>query len=71
MSALDKMKNNIERMTGKTKEKVGEAVGNDRLKAEGKNDQAKGDLKDAGEKVKDAGTAVKESGVKIKDAIKH
>jgi uncharacterized protein YjbJ (UPF0337 family) len=36
------------------KEKVGEATGNDRLRAKGKTDQAKGNLKQAGEKVKDA-----------------
>ena len=39
---------------GKAKEKVGDATGNKDLQAEGKKDQSKADLKQAGEKVKDA-----------------
>ena len=53
MSALDKAKNKLEELSGKGKEQVGEATGNDDLKAEGQTDQAKGNLKQAGEKVKD------------------
>jgi uncharacterized protein YjbJ (UPF0337 family) len=53
MSALDKAKNKIEELGGKGKEHVGEATGDDNLKAEGQADQAKGNLKQAGEKIKD------------------
>ncbi|MDQ2837363.1 MAG: CsbD family protein [Actinomycetota bacterium] len=54
MSALDKAKNKAEEVTGKAKEKVGQATGDDKLEAEGNVDQTKGNLKQAGEKVKDA-----------------
>lgn len=54
MSALDKAKNAVEDVTGKAKEAVGSATGDQETKNEGKGDQAKSDLKDAGEKVKDA-----------------
>ena len=54
MSALDKAKNKAEEMTGKAKEKAGQATGDERLEAEGNVDQTKGNLKQAGEKVKDA-----------------
>jgi uncharacterized protein YjbJ (UPF0337 family) len=54
MSALDKAKNAIEDVSGKAKEAVGSATGDKSTENEGKGDQAKSDLKDAGEKVKDA-----------------
>ncbi|MFJ6158806.1 CsbD family protein [Pseudarthrobacter sp. NPDC092184] len=54
MGLDDKIGNAAEKLGGKGKEAAGEATGDDRLKAEGQNDQAKGDLKQAGEKVKDA-----------------
>jgi uncharacterized protein YjbJ (UPF0337 family) len=54
MSALDKAKNAVEDVTGKAKETVGKATGDKSTENEGKGDQAKSDLKDAGEKVKDA-----------------
>ncbi|WP_407343225.1 CsbD family protein [Pengzhenrongella phosphoraccumulans] len=54
MSATDKIKNATEDLTGHAKEAVGNATGNDRLSAEGRADQAKADLKKAGENVKDA-----------------
>lgn len=53
MSALDKAKNTLEDLAGQAKEKIGEATGNDKLQAEGKTDQASGNLKQAGEHVKD------------------
>jgi uncharacterized protein YjbJ (UPF0337 family) len=53
MSAADKVKNTAETAKGKVKEGVGKATGNESLEAEGHADQAKGDLKNAGEKVKD------------------
>ncbi|MGW2354184.1 CsbD family protein [Actinacidiphila glaucinigra] len=40
---------------GKAKETIGEAVGNERLTAKGRAEQAKGDAHEAKEKVKDVG----------------
>jgi len=54
LSALDKAKNKAEEVGGMAKERTGEATGDDSLRAEGEADQAKGNLKQAGEKVKDA-----------------
>ena len=53
VSAMDKLTNKAEELLGKGKEQAGDATGNDDLKAEGQADQAKSDLKQAGEKVKD------------------
>ena len=53
MSAEDKAKNTAEQATGKVKETAGKVTGNESLEAEGHGDQAKGNLKQAGEKVKD------------------
>lgn len=44
----------IEDLRGKAKEAVGEATNDEELERQGKADQAKSDLKQAGEKVKDA-----------------
>ena len=54
MSTIDKAKNTTQRAKGKVKEATGAATGNKKLKAKGKADQKKGNLKQAGEKVKDA-----------------
>jgi uncharacterized protein YjbJ (UPF0337 family) len=54
MSAEDKVKNTAETAKGKVKEGLGKATDDKSLEAEGHGDQAKGDLKNAGEKVKDA-----------------
>ncbi|WAH98549.1 CsbD family protein [Arthrobacter sp. MMS18-M83] len=54
MGADDKIQNAGEKLAGKSKETAGKLTGNERLEAEGKTDQAKSDLKAAGEKVKDA-----------------
>jgi uncharacterized protein YjbJ (UPF0337 family) len=54
MSGIDKLNNKGEQLTGEVKEKVGDLTGDNHLKAEGKVDKTKGNLKDAGEKVKDA-----------------
>jgi uncharacterized protein YjbJ (UPF0337 family) len=53
MSAADKFKNKAEELQGKGKEGLGRASGDRELEAEGKGDQASGNLKQAGEKVKD------------------
>jgi uncharacterized protein YjbJ (UPF0337 family) len=54
MSAEDKVKNKIEDLGGRAKESIGKATGDDDTRAEGRADQAKSSLKDAGEQVKDA-----------------
>jgi uncharacterized protein YjbJ (UPF0337 family) len=54
LSALDKAKNKVEEVSGAAKEHAGEATGDESLRTEGQADQAKGNLKQAGEKVKDA-----------------
>ena len=53
MSGIDKMKNKAEELGGKGKEAVGDATDDRDLEAEGHGDQAKGNLKQAGEKIKD------------------
>jgi uncharacterized protein YjbJ (UPF0337 family) len=50
----DKNENRMEDLKGKVKEGVGKATGDEELEAQGKRDQSKADLKQAGEKVKDA-----------------
>ena len=54
MSATDKIKNKIEDVAGKGKEALGNATGDEKTANEGRKDQSKSDLKDAGENVKDA-----------------
>lgn len=54
MTATDKAKNTVEQAKGKAKEAVGSATGDGSLEREGKTDQVKGNLKQAGENVKDA-----------------
>ena len=50
----DKMKNMSEKVTVKIKEGTGKATDDESMEAEGKMDQSKADLKQAGENVKDA-----------------
>ncbi|MGW4121743.1 CsbD family protein [Nocardia sp. NPDC004711] len=54
MSATDKAKNKADQLAGKAKEKFGQATGDKQRENQGKADQVKSNLKDAGEKVKDA-----------------
>lgn len=60
MSNENKISNAAEKATGKIKETVGKVTNNDSLEAEGRFEQAKADVKQAGEKAKDA----------VKDALK-
>jgi uncharacterized protein YjbJ (UPF0337 family) len=59
MGNADKASNKLQDLKGKGKEQVGAAVGNKDLETEGKSDQVKASLKDAGEHVKDAAAEVK------------
>ena len=54
MGLDDKIKNKADDLSGKGKEATGKATDDERLEAEGKNDQTAADIKQAGEKVKDA-----------------
>ena len=54
MGLDDKTANAAQKVGGQSKEAAGNATGDERLQAEGRSDQAKGDLKQAGEKLKDA-----------------
>ena len=53
MSAGDKIQNAAEKAAGKAKEAFGNATNDDSKVAEGRNDQDKANLKQAGENVKD------------------
>jgi uncharacterized protein YjbJ (UPF0337 family) len=55
VSAANKAKDKAQAVKGKVKKRTGKAVGNPVLEGKGKAEQAKGNLKLAGEKVKDAG----------------
>jgi uncharacterized protein YjbJ (UPF0337 family) len=54
MGMDDKLKHSAEGTLGKAKESLGDATDDRELQAEGKKDQSKSDLKQAGDKVKDA-----------------
>jgi uncharacterized protein YjbJ (UPF0337 family) len=54
MGAENKAANKVTEAKGKIKKKVGQAAGDTGLEAEGRAEESKGDLKQAGEKVKDA-----------------
>ena len=54
MGLDDKLKNKTQELTGKAKERVGDWTDDESMQAEGKKDEALGNIKQAGEKVKDA-----------------
>lgn len=54
MSTDDKAKAKTEGAVGKAKEALGKTTGDDSMRREGKAEQSKADLKQAGEKAKDA-----------------
>ncbi len=54
MSGTDKLTNKIEEISGKGKQTVGDATDNRELQAEGKKEESKSSLKQAGENIKDA-----------------
>ena len=53
MSGSDKIDNAAQDAAGKAKEAVGKITDDEKLEAEGKSDQVKADIKQAGEKIKD------------------
>ncbi len=54
MGADDKIENKVDEVKGAAKEHLGKATDDEQMEREGKTDQAKSNLKQAGEKVKDA-----------------
>ena len=54
MGTEDKLENAADEKIGEAKEAMGKATDDESLESEGKLDQTKADLKQAGEKVKDA-----------------
>ncbi|MET9256343.1 CsbD family protein [Streptomyces sp. NPDC048182] len=54
MAGDEKTKAKMEQAKGKAKEAAGRAVGNERMTAEGRAEQSKGDVRQAKEKGKDA-----------------
>ena len=54
MGKDDKLENSADEMVGKGKQALGNATDDDDLAAEGKKDEAKSDVKKAGENIKDA-----------------
>jgi uncharacterized protein YjbJ (UPF0337 family) len=54
MGLDDKVQNSAEKLGGKAKEGLGAATGDRDMEAEGKGDQTKSNLKQAGENIKDA-----------------
>ncbi len=56
MGADEKAENKKDELWGKGKEAIGKATGDEELESQGKLDQTKANLKQAGEKLKDAFT---------------
>ncbi|MFZ2178264.1 MAG: CsbD family protein [Rhodococcus sp. (in: high G+C Gram-positive bacteria)] len=54
MGIVDKAKNAMQHTVGKSRESIGRATGDKELKHVGKADQAKANVKKAGEKIKGA-----------------
>jgi uncharacterized protein YjbJ (UPF0337 family) len=54
MGLGDKVKNKTEEISGKTKKRIGRAIGDRNLEAEGRAGQVKSRIKQTGEKIKDA-----------------
>jgi uncharacterized protein YjbJ (UPF0337 family) len=61
MGLGDKIENKADDLKGKGKEAAGAVTDDNELRAEGKTDQSKASVKDAGEKVKDAAGDVKDA----------
>ena len=58
MGTEDKASNKIDEIKGKAKASIGDATDNRDLEAEGRKDEGKANLKQAGEKIKDAASGV-------------
>lgn len=58
MNADDKFEHKADELKGRAKEGLGDATGNEQWQAEGRADQGKSQIKQAGEKIKDAAKSV-------------
>jgi len=68
---MNRAKNKSQKLAGMAKEAIGKATGDKSTENEGKRDQAKANLKDAGEMVKEAGGKLKEeAGEKVANIFK-
>lgn len=54
MSMSDRFDDKADEVVGRAKARTGDATGNDRLRAEGRSQQARGGLRGAIQKIKDA-----------------
>jgi uncharacterized protein YjbJ (UPF0337 family) len=70
MGKGDKVKNKAQKTKGKTKEKIGDATGSKRLRAEGLADQGRAGIKNAGESAKDTVKDDVNDVKNVKDAVK-
>jgi uncharacterized protein YjbJ (UPF0337 family) len=61
MSTSDKAEHGAEELKGKAKGGLGEALGNEQMEAEGKNEESSAQAKQAGDKLKDAAGDVKDA----------
>ena len=61
MSTKDRAANRAQDFKGRVKEAIGSLTGNRALKSEGRADQGKAGLKNAGEDVKDAAQSIKDA----------
>jgi uncharacterized protein YjbJ (UPF0337 family) len=57
----DKVRNKTEELSGRAKEKAGELTDDERLEAEGRDEQTEARLKQAGEHVKDTARDVRDA----------
>jgi uncharacterized protein YjbJ (UPF0337 family) len=53
MSATNKLRNKLQRVSGRAKESIGRVIGDRELESRGLGDQFTADVKDIGEKAKD------------------
>ena len=54
MGIADKLRNKAQELRGRVKRNTGEVTGDRRLQADGRTEEVKSNLKQAGEKIKDA-----------------
>ena len=54
MSAINRLRNKVQRVRGRAKETVGRATSDRKLRSRGVGDQFKADVKDVGEQVKES-----------------
>jgi uncharacterized protein YjbJ (UPF0337 family) len=67
MAPDEKFEHKGEEVRGEAKEKVGRAIGDDRLERQGETDKTSAKVKQAGDKVKDAAGDVKDRVTRDKD----